>query len=152
LILRNQDDGTKIFLAHGHQGDCLNDQCWWIGRSFVKNLWKPLQNFGVKDPTRPAKNLKKRERIEKEIIKWANTQKQVIIVGHIHRPAFPTTDPSVYFNTGSSVHPRCITGIEIVKGEIALIKWFIDVRSDDKGSLFINREILEGSMKLQRKS
>lgn len=151
LIMRHKDTGNKIFLAHGHQGDSLNDQYWRIGRFFVKNLWKHLQNFGVKDTTRPAKNLEKRERIEKEIIKWANTQRQVIIVGHTHRPAFPTKDPSFYFNTGSCVHPRCITGIEIEKGEIALVKWFIDVRSDDNGTLFINRKILEGPMKLQGK-
>lgn len=152
LILKHQDTGNKIFLAHGHQGDFLNDKFWWFGRFFVRNMWKPLQNFGVKDPTRPAKNFERRESIEKQINKWAKAQRQVIIVGHTHKPAFPTKDLPVYFNTGSCVHPRCITGIEIEKGEIALVKWFIDVRSDDIGTLFINRQILEGPMKLQRKT
>jgi hypothetical protein len=40
-------------------------------------------------------------------------------------PVFPT---SAYYNTGSCVHPRCITGIEIAPGPdwkpaFTLIKW-----------------------------
>ena len=71
------------------------------------------------------------------------------IAGHTHRPVFSnlsltekwllhlgigtpgierkSPDPA-YHNTGSCVHPRCITGIEITAGEdqqadIKLIKW-----------------------------
>ena len=110
-------------------------------------IWKPLQSFGVKDPTSPAKNFKKRIKVEEKIIEWVKTNKEVVICGHTHRPVFPENCETSYFNTGSCVHPRCITGIEIQNGEIILIKWWITVR--DTGTLYVEREILMGPKKLQ---
>ena len=75
--------------------------------------------------------------------------KQVVIAGHTHRPRFPVERDLFYFNTGSCVHPRCITGIEIENGKIALVKWFIDVTSGVGGLMFINKEVLEGPMRFQ---
>ena len=34
-----------------------------------------------------------------------------------------------FFNDGSCVHPRSITGIEIENGEISLIKWEISTKA-----------------------
>lgn len=39
------------------------------------------------------------------------------------------------------MHPRSITGIEIVNNTIALIKWFIDTKDD--GTLQIVKEFIE---------
>lgn len=150
IILKRKETDSKLFLVHGHQGDPLNDQYWWVGRFIVRNIWKFLQNFtGWKDPTSPAKNFKKRAKVEDEIVRWIEINNQIVIAGHTHRPRFPDNneDPP-YFNTGSCVHPRSITGIEIANGEIALIKWFIDVNSDEGGTLFINKETLVGPEKL----
>jgi len=108
--------------------------------------------IGVNDPTSPAKNFEKRVKLEKEMVDWLDSNKEkvgLLIVGHTHRPHLPQKDESPYCNTGSCVHPRCITGIEIENGEIQLVKWFIDVNSKGKGSLFVNKEILEGPRKLQ---
>jgi UDP-2,3-diacylglucosamine pyrophosphatase LpxH len=151
VVLRHQETGKRLFLAHGHQGDLLNDQLWWFGRFVVRNFWKSVQLLGVKDPTRPAKNFKKRTAIEKEIVEWSKSKRQAVVVGHTHRPSFPGDTMPPYFNTGSCVHPRCITGIEIDKGSIALIKWFVDVKSDKEkdGCLFINKKVLVGPRKLQ---
>ena len=44
------------------------------------------------------------------------------------------------------MHPRSITGIEIEKGKISLIKWQIATRDD--GTLQIVRAVLEGPTKL----
>ncbi len=44
-------------------------------------------------------------------------------------------------NTGSCVHPRCITCMEIENDTITLVKWTIDVRKDR--SLYVSREVLE---------
>ena len=44
------------------------------------------------------------------------------------------------------MHPRSISGIEIEKGEISLIKWQID--TNDTGVLQINRSVLEGPIPL----
>ena len=46
------------------------------------------------------------------------------------------------------MHPRCITGIEIENGEIALVKWFIDVKPGAEGFLFINKGVLAGPKRL----
>jgi UDP-2,3-diacylglucosamine pyrophosphatase LpxH len=156
LVLRHSPTNKRIFLTHGHQGDLLNDEWWWVGRFIVRNIWKVLQIVGVKDPTSPAKNYKRRLKLEKEMTEWLekNTEKLgLLIVGHTHRPYLPNVKETPYCNTGSCVHPRCITGIEIENGEIRLIKWFIDVNPDinfkEKGTLFVNRGILEGPRRLQ---
>ncbi len=148
VILHHVEKELEILVAHGHQGDLLNDGLWWVGRFFVRNLWKILQEFGFRDPTRPAKNYKRRKFLEEEIVAWTQQNRRPIIVGHTHRPRFPEEAPMYYFNAGSCVHPRSITAIEIVDGTIALIKWFIDVRSDESGTLFINKEVLEGPINL----
>lgn len=48
---------------------------------------------------------------------------------------------------GSCVHPRCITGIEIVDGNIMLIKWC--TKAKDDGTLFIRRDVIAGPRKLK---
>jgi UDP-2,3-diacylglucosamine pyrophosphatase LpxH len=136
LILHHLPTNKKVFLAHGHQGDIL----------------KVLQVVGVRDPTSPAKNFKKRVKLEEQMVEWLEKNREkldVLIVGHTHRPHLPKADDSAYCNTGSCVHPRCITGIEIENGEMRLIKWLIDVDSKGKGALFVNREILDGPRRLQ---
>lgn len=152
IILRHLESNKKLFLVHGHQGDLMNDQLWWVGEFIVRNIWRFFQFLGVKDPTSPAKNFKKRQILERAMVKWLNNNKNklaFLIAGHTHRPYLPGLNESPYCNTGSCVHPRCITGIEIENGEIKLIKWFVDVNLHGTGSLFINNEIIEGPRKLQ---
>jgi UDP-2,3-diacylglucosamine pyrophosphatase LpxH len=152
LILRHSPTNKKIFLAHGHQGDLLNDEWWWVGRFIVRGIWKALQIVGVKDPTSPAKNFKKRVKLEEQIVEWLKGNRErldVLIVGHTHRPYLPEVKGTPYCNTGSCVHPRCITGIEIENGEIQLIEWLIDVNPAAGGTLFANRKILEGPRRLE---
>lgn len=150
LNLLHKSTNKKIFIVHGHQGDLLNDGLWWLGRFVVRHIWKPLQVLGVRDPTSPAKNFKKRGEVEKKIIEWITDNTQILIAGHTHRPVFPDNGAPLYFNAGSCVHPRCITGIEIQNGEIILIKWLVKPK-DDVGMntpLFITREVLDGPKRL----
>jgi len=142
LILRHVNSEKKIHLVHGHQGQLLNDSLWWIGRFFVRNLWRPFQLIGAKDPTSPAKNYRTRQKVERQLSDWAKRNGQLIIAGHTHRPVFPKAGEAPYFNDGSCVHPRCITGIELLGEEIALIKWLVNIKDD--GTLFVDREVLEG--------
>jgi UDP-2,3-diacylglucosamine pyrophosphatase LpxH len=146
LLLRYSDTGGKIFLVHGHQGDLINDRFWWFGRFLDRFLWRQLQLLGLRDPTRPAKNFKKQKAVEKKITRWVEKNNQMIIAGHTHRPRLPDIGAPKYFNSGSCVHPRSITGIEIENGEIALIKWF--VKSNSEGVLYISREVLVEPKKL----
>ena len=66
----------------------------------------------------------------------------MIIAGHTHRPRFPEPTELPYFNDGSCVHPRSITGIEIENMCISLIKWHTISKKD--GTLQIIKTILEG--------
>ncbi|MEM1258271.1 MAG: metallophosphoesterase [Bacteroidota bacterium] len=148
LILKHRENGQELFCCHGHQADWWNYNFWQIGRFLVRVLWKPLQVVGIADPTSPAKNYKELIRIEKRIKKWILWNKlRITITGHTHRPRFPEPGQIPFFNDGSCVHPRSITGIELVNGEISLIKWHIDTKPD--GTLQIVRVLLEGPEKLK---
>lgn len=144
IILEHKDTKQELFLIHGHQADFMNYVGWKINQFLVRILWKPLQIWGIKDPTSPAKNYVELIKVERRIKKWIlENNNKITITGHTHRPRFsrPNDSEANYFNDGSCIHPRSITGIEIENGEIALIKWFIDTRDD--GTLQIVREYLE---------
>lgn len=148
LIFKFKDSENKIFAVHGHQGDLLNDTLWPLSRTLVRYVWRPLElYFGYHDPTSPAKNFKKKRSTEKRIIKWVKAKNQMVIAGHTHRPMFPATNEPLYFNDGSCVHPRGITGMEIENGEISLVKW--SIKSNDNGLLYVDREIITGPKKLE---
>ena len=104
---------------------------------------------GIKDPTSPAQNFKKRREVEQKIIGWIKANNnQMLICGHTHRPMFPKVGGPLYFNIGSCVHPRCITGIEIHDGKIELVKWW--VRPDDEsGVLCVTKETKVGPKRLR---
>lgn len=147
IILKHKDTKQEIFLAHGHQADWWNYTFWKWSRFMVRILWKPLNVMGIADPTSPAKNYKELIKIERRTKKWIKENNNLITVfGHTHRPRFPEPGDIAFFNDGSCVHPRSITGIEIENGGIALIKWKIATKED--GTLQIVREKLEGPKKL----
>ena len=151
IVLENSDTNQKVFLTHGHQADFFNYVGWKFNRFFVRVLWKPLQVWGIKDPTSPAKNYLELIKVERRIKKWiADNGNIITIVGHTHRPHFPKPEEHSlnFFNDGSCVHPRNITGIEIENGKISLIKWFIDTNND--GILQIVKEYIEQPTELAK--
>ncbi|MCX7922058.1 MAG: metallophosphoesterase family protein [Clostridia bacterium] len=147
LVLRHTDNGSKIFLVHGHQVDYLNDRLWRLSRFLVRYVWRTLELLGVNDPTSAAKNYNKKDAVEKKLAAWATRESQMLIAGHTHRPMFPEVGEALYFNGGSCVHPRCITGIEIADGNITLVKW--SVKTKDDGTLVVGRDVLAGPRKLK---
>ena len=147
IILKNTDTNQELFLTHGHQADWWNYLFWKWSRFMVRILWKPLNVMGIADPTSPAKNYKELIKVERRTKKWIIENNNLItIVGHTHRPRFPEPGDIAFFNDGSCVHPRSITGIEIENGAISLIKWAISTKND--GTLQIIRDLLEGPQKL----
>lgn len=146
LVLQYRNTDNRIFLTHGHQGDYQNDTLWRLTRFLVRYLWRPLELLGIKDPTSAAKNNTKKNAVEKKLMKWAKDNNQILLCGHTHRPVFPMPNETLYFNDGSCVHPRCITGIEIYNGTITLVKWAVMTKPDR--SLFVGREVLEGPIPL----
>jgi len=147
IVLKHCETNQEIFLTHGHQSDWWNYSFWRWSRFMVRILWKPLNVMGIADPTSPAKNYKELIKVERRTKKWiAKNNNLITIVGHTHRPRFPEPGDIAFFNDGSCVHPRSITGIEIENGKISLIKWQIATKNN--GTLQIVRVLLEGPTSL----
>lgn len=132
------DGDIRIYLTHGHQADLLNSRFWRLSRFLVRYVWKPLEHTGVPDPTSAAKNNHRKSSTEKRLSSWARERGRILITGHTHRPRL--NDGEFYFNTGSCVHPRCITCIEIQNCILTLCKWAVSTHPDR--SLYVEREVL----------
>lgn len=143
IILENSCQDYRLYLTHGHQADFLNSSCWRLARFLVRYLWKPLERFGVLDPTSAAKNYTFKDKTERRLNDYAKASSHPLITGHTHRPRLSSDSP-YYMNTGSCVHPRCITCIEIDKGLITLVKWATSVKKDR--TLYVAREVLSQYM------
>ena len=147
IVLKHSETNQELFLTHGHQADWWNYTFWKWSRFLVRILWKPLNVMGIADPTSPAKNYTELIKVERRTKKWISENNNLItVVGHTHRPRFPEPGDIAFFNDGSCVHPRSITGLEIENGAISLIKWQIVTTED--GTLKIDRFLLEGPTKL----
>ena len=170
---RVQEGGGEVSgaiqLIHGHQADpkCCGELAV-VSKFFVHNFWPDLQRVGIKDPTRAALNPGLCNEVDKRLHEWANNNDQgiaAIIAGHTHRAVFENLslteqrylDSKVrtdgvtfkhqpdrsYFNTGSCVHPLCITGIEITFENgpcLRLVKWG---QATEGNALTIVRTVLE---------
>lgn len=139
IILRDTQNGEELFLTHGHQADFLNSTLWPLSRFLVRYLWKPLEQLGVLDPTSAAKNHTRKRRTEQQLCRWAKKNHRILITGHTHRPMLGS-EASPCFNTGSCVHPRCITCIELEHRCLTLVKWTMLTRPDQ--TLYVGREVL----------
>lgn len=142
-----QAANKKILLIHGHQVDFLNSTIWKFARFLVRYIWKPLELFGINNPTSPAQNQEKKEKIGRRLTDWTIRENQMLIAGHNHRPMFPEIGEPLYFNDGSCVHPLFITGMEISNGEITLVKWSVKVKPE--GVLYVGRDIIAGPKRLR---
>jgi UDP-2,3-diacylglucosamine pyrophosphatase LpxH len=147
LLLEHQPSGGKILVTHGHQGELLNDRIWKMSRFLLRFFWRPLQMIGIRNPFRVSHNPDIRRDVEAELINWSRAKNQPLLCGHTHCAYLSTPGETAYFNTGCCVHPLWITGIEIDRGSVMLIRW--RVKPDQKGSLIIQQEILAGPHALE---
>lgn len=147
IILENtlSSDSNDVYLTHGHQANLWNSTFWRFSRFFVRYFWKPLEHYGVLDPTSAAKNYTVKEKSEQRLHHWAEQEKHILITGHTHRPMLSESDP-YYYNSGSCVHPYCITCLEIEHMHIRLVKWVLATRQDM--SLYVSREVLSEPISL----
>lgn len=141
LILKDCLGKRDLYLTHGHQADFLNSVLWKFSRFLVRYIWKPMEHIGFLDPTSAAKNNTKKRKTERLLTGWAIDNDRILISGHTHRPMIGTKE-SPYFNTGSCVHPRCITCIEVTDRCMTLVKWTLRTRDDM--TLYVGREELAG--------
>lgn len=142
LVFKHKESGIELFTVHGHQADDLFHRTIWLNQVLLRLFWRPLQMMGLQDPGNIAQNIYKRQKVAEELVKWVEKHKQPMIAGHTHKEHFAKKGDVPYFNTGSCVHPRWITCIEITSGEIALIRWRIN--PNKHGQLVIKRGILKG--------
>ncbi len=147
IILENtvSSGAMDVYLTHGHQADLFNSTLWRLSRFLVRYFWKPLEHYGVLDPTSAAKNYTRKHKTEQRLQNYARRENLILITGHTHRPALSAEDP-YYYNSGSCVHPRCITCLEIERMHIRLVKWTLATRPDM--TLYVNREIIADSVPL----
>lgn len=148
ILLENtlQPSSKKILLTHGHQAELLNSSLWRVARFLVRYLWKPLEHFGILDPTSAAKNNKRKRKTERRLQHFAEQENLILIAGHTHRPFLPEADLN-YCNSGSCVHPYGITCLEIEHMHITLVKWSLTARPDM--SMCVAREVLAGPVALR---
>ncbi len=142
IKLINEENNKSIFTVHGHQVDLLNYQLAPLTKFLVRYFWGIVEEFGIKDPTSPAKSNAKRTKVDRIIEKWAKENNQIIIAGHTHRTRFPDVDRIPYFNDGCCVQPMSISTIEIEHGNISLVKW--NIKALEKGQLVVVRTIIGG--------
>ncbi|MCX5830314.1 MAG: hypothetical protein NT140_00210 [Deltaproteobacteria bacterium] len=164
--VHTEEGVLPILLLHGHQADpiCTGLRAK-ISRYIVRHVWARLQRIGIGDPTRAAENPGRCDEIDKTLYQMATAK--IVIAGHTHRPVFANLSLTerrflesgigtpgvrrkekaepVYYNTGSCVHPRCITGLEITSHNITLAKWGYAAAgaADPPYSLAIARTVLE---------
>jgi UDP-2,3-diacylglucosamine pyrophosphatase LpxH len=187
--------GGRILVLHGHQGDSFDDRRAGRSRWAIRNIWAPLQRWGLTDKMWPVlrlfgfvesgqaaqNNFIRRER-DRLLYEWANQRGLLLIAGHTHRGMFRSFSKidqvravktglqqrirtarsegerlqllvgidfidrviresseelkkdklrnrldenpvPCYFNDGCCVHTNGMTGIEIDRGVIRLVKW-----------------------------
>lgn len=137
LILEDCLTKKRIYLTHGHQADVWNSTLWKLSRFLVRYVWKPLELFGIPDPTSAAKNYQLREKTEFRLLQWADKNNRILVCGHTHRA---TAGPSSYFNSGCCIYPGNITALELSGRQLTLVKWTLGTREDR--SLYVARELL----------
>lgn len=139
IVLENEDKSIKICMMHGHQTDFFNNNLWPVSRFLVRYFWRPLEFFGIPDPTNAAKNNTKKKKSEKHIVNYAKKYDCLFITGHTHNPMSAHAG-SPYFNSGSCVSPYGITCVEIKNQSVSLVKWSLSTKKCQ--DVYIKRETL----------
>ncbi|MGF7142227.1 UDP-2,3-diacylglucosamine pyrophosphatase LpxH [Anaerotaenia torta] len=142
LILKHRETGQEILTVHGHQGDVMNDQLWFLSMLLMRYFWRFMHVVGFENPSSPARNLYKRHKVERAYKKWIQKHKMMLICGHTHRPKFPKNEELPYFNTGCCIHTRGISGIEIINGTILMVNWRLV--ADEDGVVRVQRVVARG--------
>lgn len=142
LVLKHRVTDQEILVLHGHQGDFINDQFWFISMLLLRYFWRFLHIVGFQNPASPARNLYKRHKVERNYNKWIKKHKIILICGHTHRAKFPKHNELPYFNTGCCINTRGIPGIEIIDDTIQMVDWRVKV--NDEGIMCIDRVIVRG--------
>ncbi len=147
LVLKQKKTGQKILVVHGHQGDLMNDQLWYLNMLLVRYFWRFMHLVGFQNPSSPARNHFKRHKVEINYKKWIKKHKMMLICGHTHRAKYAKLSELPYFNTGCCIHTRGFNGIEIINNKILMVDWRI--RANEKGKLEVLRSVMRGPIPIE---
>lgn len=147
LLFKEKKTKQELFAIHGHQGDLLNDQLYFLSFVLIRFLWRFMHVIGLKNPASPAKSRRKRHKIERMYARWIHQHKTILICGHTHRPKFPLKGEHAYFNCGSCVNPRGIFCLELQNNHLCLITWRVNTKKD--GTMIIKRTVLSGPLNIK---
>jgi UDP-2,3-diacylglucosamine pyrophosphatase LpxH len=151
--------GQKLFAVHGHQADPDGDKKWDTYRRRSRYFMKYLLRLGIDkfyhfaepkpglpEPVRlkrlprrfGEKALTKAYQLESAIQMWLVKERQIVISGHTHMLNFPRQNELPHFNTGHCITPGYITGLEIDRGILSMVKW---MKRDDGFSRTMLRQM-----------
>ena len=142
LLMKDCTTEKMLYLTHGHQVDVFNSTFWRLARFLVRYIWKPMEFFGVLDPTDAATNYRLSKKSEQRLNQWAVAHHSVLITGHTHR-ARSGDRKTPYFNSGCCIYPGGITALEIANRTIRLVKWFVGPCGDNRSLCVLREEISE---------
>jgi len=149
VVLKYLPSEKNILAFHGHQVDYMNCNLWKLSRFLVRYIWRPMERIaGFKEPISPSNNYDKGTKIDIILEKIAKKERKIIICGHTHNDIFPKVSEGLYFNDGCCVFPSSVTTIEIKKGLISLVKWKIEV--DSNNTLFVKKNIIGGPERIEK--
>ena len=157
LVLTHIHTNQRIFVVHGHQVDPPCAALSTVSRFMVTNFWAHVVRSPLGSHLRPTGTGQApdgtlgtliqwlqmlRRGIADRLAGWAQEQRITTICAHTHRPVCANYGQAPYFNTGSCIAPGYITGIEIERGVISLVKWSASSLRAAGESLRIERQLL----------
>lgn len=138
FFLKHQESEQDLFVIHGHQVDISSSRMHHFSQWFVERFLPLLQRTGMittiarerQQISMPdsfwswLKSLKPSTcQVEQRLMQWASERRQMIICGHTHVHQFPRNVNVPYFNTGSCLYDKSLTGLELVNGRLQMIRW-----------------------------
>lgn len=135
LVLRQRRTNQRLFVVHGHQADPSCDQFLTWSHYFTRfmNQWgmgsadvPEVEEASLRGRVLASWGAYSQSRIESRLRSWASLRRHILITGHTHRPYVPHYEQEPYFNTGSCLGEREITGLELVRNGLQMVKWIQD--------------------------
>jgi hypothetical protein len=124
--------------VHGHQADFEHEPGLVISRLGVRHFWRGLQSRGywrnpdwtemLRGPSwlgrTIARSMLNRNRlVEARLLDWVRPDGPALLTGHTHVARFAALGAPAYYNTGCCIVPGQITGLELDRGQLSLVRW-----------------------------
>ena len=107
-----------IFLAHGHQGDDVNDQHYRWTKLKVRYIWAPMERIIKYNPNKASRNYGLKDGHNKIMYDWISKKNDAIfIAGHTHIAVFESLNLLEKL-TNKEIEAPSVSSKESIKKEI----------------------------------